>query len=69
VCVVPGPAQACDCIRCGLREVVDDALPSGTLRPGAHVVALMLENGVPTIWTRGRDCRRFPRIEVRDPFA
>jgi len=49
--------------------VVDDALPSGNLRPGAHVVALMLENGVPTIWTRGRDCRRFPRIEVRDPFA
>jgi hypothetical protein len=24
---------------------------------------------VRTIWTRDRECRRFPRIEVRDPFA
>jgi predicted nucleic acid-binding protein len=29
----------------------------------------MLENDVRTIWTRDRDYRRFPRIEVRDPFA
>jgi toxin-antitoxin system PIN domain toxin len=52
-----------------LREVMDDALPSGNLVPDAHVVALMLENDVRTIWTRDRDYRRFPRIEVRDPFA
>jgi toxin-antitoxin system PIN domain toxin len=52
-----------------LREVVDDALPSGNLVPDAHVVALMLENDVRTIWTRDRDYRRFPRIEARDPFA
>jgi uncharacterized protein len=52
-----------------LREVVDDARPSGNLVPDAHVVALMLENDVRTIWTRDRDYRRFPRIEVRDPFA
>lgn len=52
-----------------LREVVDDAMPSGNLVPDAHLVALMLENDVRTIWTRDRDYRRFQRIEVRDPFA
>ncbi len=51
------------------REVADDAMPTGNLVPDAHVVALMLENDVRTIWTRDRDYRRFPRIEVRDPFA
>ena len=35
----------------------------------AHLVTLMLENDVRTIWTRDRDFRRFSRIEVRDPFA
>ena len=49
--------------------VSDDALPSGNLVPDAHLVALMLENDVRTIWTRDRDFRRFSRIEVRDPFA
>jgi toxin-antitoxin system PIN domain toxin len=51
------------------REVADDAVPSGNLIPDTHLVALMLENDVRTIWTRDRDYRRFPRIEVRDPFV
>jgi toxin-antitoxin system PIN domain toxin len=51
------------------REVSDDAVPTGNLVPDSHLVALMLENDVRTIWTRDRDYRRFPRIEVRDPFA
>ena len=51
-----------------LHDVVADALPSGNLVPDAHVVALMRENDVRTIWTRDRDYRRFSGIEVRDPF-
>ena len=50
------------------RDVVDDAAPAGNLVPDAHLVALMLENGVHTIWTHDRDYRRFRGIEVRDPF-
>lgn len=50
------------------RDVAGDALPSGNLVPDAHLVTLMLDNDVRTIWTRDRDFRRFPRIEVRDPF-
>ena len=63
-----GPREA-DAFWRRFRGVADDALPSGNLVPGAHLVALMLENDVRTIWTRDRDYRRFPRIEVRDPFA
>ncbi len=51
------------------RRVAGDADARGNLVPDAHLVALMLENGVRTIWTHDRDYRRFQEIEVRDPFA
>ena len=50
-------------------EVADDVTPTGNLVPDAHLVALMLENGVRTILTRDRDYRKFRGITVRDPFA
>jgi len=50
-------------------EVADDVAPTGNLVPDAHLVALMLENGVRTIWTRDRDYRKFTGIRVHDPFA
>ena len=51
------------------REVVDDGRVSGNLVSDAHVVALMRENDVRTIWTNDRDLRRFAGIDVRDPFV
>ncbi len=50
-------------------EVAGEALPRGNLVPDAHLMALMRENGVRTLWTHDRDYRRFRGIEVRDPFA
>ncbi len=50
------------------REVSEEAGARGNLIPDAHVVALMRENGVRTIWTHDRDYRRFEGIVVRDPF-
>jgi toxin-antitoxin system PIN domain toxin len=50
------------------QGVATDADARGNLVPDAHVVALMVENGVRTIWTHDRDYRRFSAIEVRDPF-
>lgn len=41
----------------------------GNLVPDAHIVALMREHGVGTIWTADRDFRRFPGITVEDPYA
>jgi uncharacterized protein len=50
------------------RSVAADAAPTGNLVPDAHLVGLMLENEVRSIWTHDRDYRRFKGIEVRDPF-
>jgi hypothetical protein len=49
-------------------EVAEDVHPTGNLVPDAHLVALMLENGVRTIWTRDRDFRKFRGITIRDAF-
>jgi uncharacterized protein len=49
-------------------DVSADIRPVGNLVPDAHVVALMLENGVDQIWTHDRDYRKFRGITVRDPF-
>lgn len=51
------------------RGVAEDAGARGNLVPDAHLVSLMIQNGVRTIWTHDRDYRRFSGIEVRDPFA
>ena len=50
------------------RDVANDADARGNVVSDAHLVALMVQNGVRTIWTHDRDFRRFPQIEVRDPF-
>ena len=49
--------------------VASDVRPTGNLVPDAHLVALMRENEVRTIWTHDRDFRKFKGIEVRDPFG
>lgn len=51
------------------RDVALEADVRGNLVTDAHIVALMRENGVRSIWTRDRDYRRFPGIEMLDPFA
>lgn len=51
------------------RRLATEGDARGNLVPDAHIVALMDEHGVRTIWTHDRDYRRFPGIEVRDPFA
>jgi predicted nucleic acid-binding protein len=43
--------------------------PRGNLVPDAHLVALMQQQGVATIWTADRDFRKFDGITVLDPFS
>jgi hypothetical protein len=50
------------------RRIAAEADARGNLVPDAHLVALMIENGVRTIWTHDRDYRRFVGIDARDPF-
>lgn len=40
----------------------------GNLVPDAHLVGLMVENGISTIWSHDRDLRKFDGIRVADPF-
>jgi toxin-antitoxin system PIN domain toxin len=51
------------------RTVAADAKPRGNLVPDAHLVALMREHGVSTIWSHDRDFRKFSGITVKDPFS
>jgi uncharacterized protein len=51
------------------RQVSDEVGARGNLMPDAHLVSLMTQNGVRTIWTHDRDYRKFTEIDVRDPFA
>ncbi len=51
------------------RGVAEDAGARRNLVPDAHLVSLMIQNGVRTIWTHDRDYRKFRGIDVRDPFA
>ena len=51
------------------RRVAADVKPRGNLVPDAHLVALMREHGVSTIWSRDRDLRKFSGITVKDPFS
>lgn len=51
------------------RRAVEAVDPRGNLVPDAHLVGLMNEHGVTTIWTHDRDFRKFDGITVRDPFG
>lgn len=50
------------------RSVALHSSARGNLVPDAHLVALMRQNDVPTIFTHDRDFRRFDGIDVRDPL-
>lgn len=52
-----------------LRTVAADVKPRGNLVPDAHLVALIREHGVSTIWSHDRDLRKFRGITVKDPFS
>jgi toxin-antitoxin system PIN domain toxin len=51
------------------REVTGGFPVRGNLVPDAHLVALLRQHGVRTLYTRDGDFRKFPSLEVRDPFA
>lgn len=50
------------------QRVAAAVQPRGKLVPDTHLVALMAEHGLSTIWTHDRDFRKFPGITVKDPF-
>jgi toxin-antitoxin system PIN domain toxin len=51
------------------REVTGSFPVRGNLVPDAHLVALLKQHGVRTLYTRDADFRKFSFLDVRDPFA
>jgi toxin-antitoxin system PIN domain toxin len=53
-----------------LYREMTGALPvRGNLVPDAHLAALLRQHGVKTLYTRDADFRKFPFLDLRDPFA
>jgi len=50
------------------EQLTADDPVRGKLVPDAHLVALMRQHGVESIWTSDRDFRRFPGIRTHDPY-
>jgi uncharacterized protein len=50
------------------RRVAVDVEARGNLVSDAHLVALMGQHGVSTIWSHDRDFRKFTGITPKDPF-
>jgi len=50
------------------RAATAGVVVRGNLVSDAHLVALMRQHGVTTLWTHDRDFRRFDAIQVRDPY-
>lgn len=51
-----------------LQEAISTTTARGNLVPDAQIAALMRTHGVRTIISHDRDFRKFPGIDVLDPF-
>jgi toxin-antitoxin system PIN domain toxin len=51
------------------QEVTTQVRIRGNLVPDSHIVALMRQHEVSTIWSHDRDFLKFPGIKMQDPFA
>jgi len=41
----------------------------GNLVPDAHLVAILFQHGIRTLYSHDRDFRKFPFLDLRDPFT
>jgi uncharacterized protein len=41
----------------------------GNLVPDAHIAAILFQHNVRTLYTNDRDFRKFPSLDVQDPFS
>jgi toxin-antitoxin system PIN domain toxin len=51
------------------RDVTNAFPVRGNLVPDAHLAALLKQHGVRRLYTRDGDFRKFPFLQVLDPFA
>jgi uncharacterized protein len=51
------------------RQVAGDIPVRGNLVPDAHVATILFQHGIRTLYSNDRDFRKFPTLQVRDPFS
>jgi toxin-antitoxin system PIN domain toxin len=51
------------------KHVAGDIPVRGNLVPDVHVVAILFQHGVRTLYSNDRDFRKFQTLDLRDPFA
>jgi toxin-antitoxin system PIN domain toxin len=50
-------------------EVTRGVVVRGNLAQDAHMVAILLEHGVPLLYSTDADFKKFSTLRIRDPFA
>jgi toxin-antitoxin system PIN domain toxin len=51
------------------RHATEGVVVRGNLVPDAHLATVLRQHGVRRLYTNDADLRRFPFLEVRDPFS
>lgn len=51
------------------EDVTKDSPARGNMVPDAHIASLLRQHGVGVLYTGDRGFRRFPFLDVRDPFV
>jgi uncharacterized protein len=51
------------------RYVTGDTVVRGNLVPDAQLATILFQHGVRTLFSNDRDFRKFPLLDVRDPFS
>jgi toxin-antitoxin system PIN domain toxin len=51
------------------KHVASETPVRGNLVPDAHVAAILFQHGVRTLYSNDRDFRKFPSLDLRDPFS
>jgi uncharacterized protein len=51
------------------KHVAGETPVRGNLVPDAHIAAILFQHGVRRLYSNDRDFRKFPSIDLKDPFA
>lgn len=51
------------------KHVSGETVVRGNLVPDAHIASILFQHGVRTIYSNDRDFRKFPALDVRNPFS
>ncbi|HEY4855694.1 MAG TPA: hypothetical protein VIH98_03335, partial [Xanthobacteraceae bacterium] len=51
------------------KHITGDVPVRGNLVPDAHVATILFQHGIRRLYSNDRDFRKFPSLELRNPFA